>query len=274
MNWERNKIYKTNSILFFMAEFYLSDFNADFVPNNSLNEIPAFFQTDYAFGYVFYLAHNNALGGDSFIIKGGDSLTVSLVEDMTGHGYDARQKIIPLMADLEKIAEVASLPNSTKKDISKVIASLDMRLNYDSLLALSLVKISKNGTISYMNEGENTLLIRKKDGLYSMSEKSRGKVGLFKLAYDVDIILDKLIPYDDKLSSGDRIFICTDGVVESFLDDQHILDMKTMLFDEIRNNPSLEDAILPINNKNYNYSLKNDNLSLLDDYTIVALELK
>ncbi|MGV8150537.1 MAG: SpoIIE family protein phosphatase [Candidatus Woesearchaeota archaeon] len=193
---------------------------------------------------------------------------------MSGHGLDARQKIVPLISDIEKIHDVASNPYSTKKDISKLIAHLDMRLNYDSLIALSLVRIFQNGRLSYMNEGENTLLLRKKDGLYSVSEKSRGKIGLFKLAYDVDIILDKLVPYDDTLSSGDRIFICTDGVKGPFLDEYHSFVMKEMIFKEIRTTPSLEQAILNINNANYQYSLANNNSPLIDDYTIVALELK
>jgi len=96
-------------------EIYLSDIKKNFQPHKSLLDTPIFFETSVIKGCIFYLSPSKNKGGDVFIVRSDDCLTISLLGDMTGHGGKAREKLRPIMTDLDNLAKSAVSASYEKK---------------------------------------------------------------------------------------------------------------------------------------------------------------
>ena len=103
---------------------------------------------------------------------------------------------------------------------------------------------------------------------------SQAKIGLWKFLKIKDPnIIKKMVPYHIKLGKGDKIFMCTDGVLD-FAEGEYSMGW----IEEIKNILTLPMNLLNIVKKiNVSAGTKLKKLGLklpLDDYTIIVLELK
>jgi hypothetical protein len=238
----------------------------------SLKDNPFAFETLYVKGVIFYLSKNGAPNGDAFAIKSNDLLTVSLVEDMQGHGDSARKRLNNYVFDLEKITDSAV---NNKQYILDVLR-LDEKISYtQDYLALSLVVLKNNGELECLNGGENIVIIRKNGEILLLGPESNcGKIGILDLLYGSENKYFSVVPFKDKLYNGDRIFLCSDGVIELVTEVELSDQIKSNIMNELKKNSSLEDMIKNININNFNTLRKFDRIMPIDDYTIVCLELK
>ncbi|HIH31733.1 TPA: SpoIIE family protein phosphatase [Candidatus Woesearchaeota archaeon] len=238
----------------------------------SLKESPFVFETLHVKGAVFYLTKDGVLNGDAFAIKSNNLLTVSLVEDMQGHGDPARRKLNNYISDLEKITDSASNDKHYILDVLR----LDEKAGYaQDYLALSLVVLKNNGELECLNGGENIIIIRKNRDIFPLGPESNcGKIGLLDLIHGSKNKYSSIVPYRDKLYGGDRIFLCSDGVIDLATEIDLSEQVKNNIINELKSNSSLENTIKNINVNNFEALRKFDKIMPVDDYTIVCLELK
>ena len=256
-------------------EIYISERQKNFKIHKSLSDEPINFETSKVRGSIFYLPLGGELSGDTFIIRADDYLTVSIVEDIAGHGAKGRERLLPFIDNLERISYTASVRRFKIKDFVYEISKLDGKLDFDHLLALSFVRIMPDNIIYYLNEGENQLVICKKGRIYNpSSEISHGKIGILHEIMSEGEIMQKVVPSKEKLSSGDKILISTDGIFD-YMEDANFIPKRKEEVERIFSLPlTLTEIITKINESAEN-ELKNKGKELPpDDYTIIGLELK
>ncbi|MGV8150541.1 MAG: SpoIIE family protein phosphatase [Candidatus Woesearchaeota archaeon] len=192
----------------------------NFKSHRSLNESPASFETKKLFGKIFYLPIGD-VSGDSFIIHSNNMFTVSLVGDMTGHGLHAREKLIPYLSELDSIVKSAS--EYGNNEYLHNIVKLDKKINsYDEAMALTIIRLDSDNRFECFNGGENVIILRNNGNVMQLGpEFFSGKIGTISLIYslhhkvsDSNAISNNIPTYKTQLDSGDRILICSDGVIE------------------------------------------------------------
>ncbi len=255
--------------------FYLSDRKKGFRPQSSLSEEPITFETTNSEGGVFYLPTEEVAGGDSFAIKADEYFTVSLLEDMTGHGRIGNLRMTPFISDLETLTMSASKKDFEPKEFVKKIAQLDAKLDPSSLIALSFARIQPDGTLCYLNEGENQFILYREGRIENVSrEVSHGKIGLFKFVIgDTKSIVEAVSLSTLRLKKDDRLLICSDGVV-----DLNSMDSSEERIEEIENclayANSTQEIIKDINNAAERRLRRRGAERPDDDYTLIALQVK
>ena len=253
---------------------YISEQAGEFKPHTNLLDDPFIFETPYVKGCIYYLAAEGGLGGDSFIIKGDDSLTVSLLADMAGEGVKGRKKIQRFLDYFERIVERGLESTFEKKMIYQDFINLDQKVDPDALLALSFVRTELNKRIYYSNHGENTILVCKNGETQNYSELPEWKIGLFKFMPDQEELARKTSVCSADLSSGDRVLLCTDGVLEYFGDFSAREKRISSLMSGLSSGQSLEEFIREINIST-NADLHNRKRTrVADDYTIICVEMR
>mgnify|MGYP001584719790 FL=1 len=139
---------------------YLSDNVVGFKAHRSLEEKPIVFENHLLRGCVFYLPVGGKLGGDTFIVKEDNYLTVFLLSDMAKHGGLGRSNLGPFIKHLERMAETAT-SLEFKEGLVKQIVELDKMVSDECMIALSFLRITSSGGIHYLNAGENQLILYK-----------------------------------------------------------------------------------------------------------------
>ncbi|MBN2142223.1 SpoIIE family protein phosphatase [Candidatus Woesearchaeota archaeon] len=258
-----------------MAEIFITETQGGFKPQTSMLDAPYMFETSIVKGAVFYLPFNGDLGADTFVIRAKDSVSVSLVGDMQGHGSEDRKKILPFLHDLEHLSQLAVSSEYNIDNFVKEIISMDQKADCTSmdLFSLSFVRVLSDGSICYLNEGENRIIIYSDGKLCDNSEElSHGKIGLLKLTMgSVNQILNVLRPYKMNLKSGDRVFLCSDGVI-GFSEGSDEEQRLSYVHGKMAASLSLQDIIQDINKQAY--SDLSRGYSLADDYSLIGIELK
>jgi len=188
-----------------MGKLYISDNQRNFVPHASLLSAPYPFEIKGAKGGIFYLPFEGQRGGDTFFVVEGDSLCVSLMGDMMGHGAEGREILRSYTVKLEEIANLASQKKLKQRKLATKLASLDKELGIAHMQALSLVRVS-NSEAYLLNEGENQVVISRGGEIYNPSrEISHGKLGILHMTVgDDSAIRAKVIPYKLKIDEGDN----------------------------------------------------------------------
>lgn len=243
-----------------------------FKPHRTLLSPPFSFETPMIKGCVFYLAADGKLGGDSFIVKSDKYLTVSLLEDMTAHGRDGRNNLCKYVEDLEKIIDSVSLYKFNKTKFFEEIIALDKKVNSDHMIAFSLIRILPSKHISYVNIGENEMILYKNGQIQNISEISEGKIGMLRLrTTNEETITNWITPHRGSLTSKDRVLLCSDGVIDYSKDtEKRRKHIENLLASQL----ALEKVIKQINQSAKN-ELKTQNVMRpYDDYTIISIEVK
>jgi serine phosphatase RsbU (regulator of sigma subunit) len=251
---------------------YLFDDSSDFKPQTSLLDAPFSFETAFLRVCIFYLSHDGSLGGDSFVIKSGDKLAISLLSDMTGHGAIGRNNISPHLSDLKEIVEAGYAQNDA--ELKRNLIQLDSKLNVEMPISLSFLRILRNGIIHYLNVGENMLLIKKYKTIIDKSEYPGGKMGFYSNLFGNNINLsDVFIPKEEMLNSGDRIIMFSDGVLEYLPEAECSKKSLLSLKKVFSTSKPLENCLKNVNSFAAS-NIHKANVKMNDDYTLIALELK
>ena len=258
-----------------MKKIYLSERQPTFQAHKTLLDNPFYFENSFAIGCIFYLSPDGQLGGDTFLIQEGNSVVVSLLGDMEGHGALSRKKLTPILQDLEKMVSIASQKRFNSTKIIRLLSELDEKTGFDNPLTISLVRLSSNGVINYLNEGENELLIYKGGQLaYRSLDISHGKVGWLNLTVgSKEEIIQNVTPCKDKLMKGDKILICSDGVFE-YTPDSNLKQGRLENVGRLLTlNKPLTEIVKEINRTAESELRRNSLDNPVDDYTIVGLEV-
>ena len=102
-----------------MGDNFLTEKSERFSTNHSLLEQPFKFKNELVNGAIFYLPTDGKYGGDGFIIDENNRITVSLLEDMEGHGAAAQAKLTKVEEHLEQIVKIAKNIPSGGGEMSK-----------------------------------------------------------------------------------------------------------------------------------------------------------
>lgn len=160
-----------------MEPHFVTDCDDAFRSNDSLLDVPAIFSTSYVDGCIFYLPVNGSRGGDAFFVNDADTVIIALLADMMGHGEEGRAQLQPYLQPLKEMTKRAARQQSLDSIVGDIHV-LDRQVGYQHPIALTLISISENEVLQYINEGENSIFSNKNGRVYDLSGKVRhGKVG-------------------------------------------------------------------------------------------------
>lgn len=147
------------------------------------------------------------VGGDYFdFLKFKDGSHAVIIADVMGKGMPASMLMASLQASLRIIVPEYNEP-------APVIARLNQlfchNVRLTNFVTIVLIKYNEQTrTLSYCNAGHNPPLIRRNNGTIDTLQPTGAAIGLIEQT----TFEQSIVP----LSSGDRILLYTDGVVESF----------------------------------------------------------
>jgi len=249
--------------------FYLSERSPEFKLQQSLLEAPFNFDTFLVKRSVFYRGLDGGLGGDTFSIRSDDSLVISLLGDVEGEGARGRECIMPLVDDLDNL--IIEEKHNKKENLTKKLIDLENKTGPGNAITLSYANLTSGGQMYCISIGENILMIKNNHRIHLCTR--RGKIGYLKYSEHDEKSLHIALTPDEKFLSGQTsILMCTDGVVDYTKNRQ---DRVSQIRNTFLHAESPEECIRLLNKQAYSYltsRLKRN--KPLDDYTVMALELK
>lgn len=255
---------------------HLSETSEGFRAHTSLDDPPYVFDFSWVKGAIFYLPSGAPLGGDAFMVNKSSNITVSLLADMTHHGEIARKRLDPIIPNLKYLTALCA-EEFNKEMVAQEIFKLDNQLTFQTLIALSLVRISDQHELHIANGGENSIFISKNKKAYAFAnDYSVGKVGTLHLPRKTTPCLEKrTVFYSETLSQGDRLLLCTDGAVDLTEDESGDADLRKSIVRILEQTPGdIKDIVSAVNSYNAERLRQLRKERPFDDYTVIAVEMK
>jgi len=248
--------------------FKITENSKKFNPVKNLTQKPFSFETKRLIGNIFYMPSEGLLGGDGFIIQEKNKITISLLEDMAGHGEEGRKAIRPFIQKLQELVDQKNW--ESKKSLIEKIIKLDKEVSYEKAIAATIINIDSENNMKYCNFGENKIILKQYSEIKDISDIcNKGKRGFLNLIYPRSgDLMNNFQIGECLLKKSDSIYLMTDGVYE--LTD--IAKIKKIIG---KANLNTKEGIMSVNSESQ--KIINKKISKneeMDDYTIIGLEIK